>query len=86
MCDVSCGFRFRPTLGLKQCNSQNLSANMATSQNLPANEAAGHSLVNGNKRKNYGVQKTMVHCGPHALEVTNLNAVASNLMSTCFKS
>ena len=27
------------------------------------------------------------HCrGPHALEVTNLNAVASNLPRTCFKS
>ena len=27
------------------------------------------------------------HClGPHALEVTNLNAVASNLLRTCFKS
>ena len=62
VCGVSCGFRFRPTLGLtlglKQCNSQNLSANEATGQNLPANEAAGHPLVNGNKRKNNGVQKT----------------------------
>ena len=61
MC-VSCGFRFRPTLGLtlglKQCNSQNLSANESTGQNFPANEAAGHPLVNGNKQKNNGVQKT----------------------------
>ena len=61
------------------------------SQNLPANEATGHPLVNVNKRiKNNGVQKTqtlpLVHCGPHALEVTNLNAVASNLLRTCFKS
>ena len=55
VCGVSCGFRFRPTLGLtlglKQCNSQNISANEATGQNFPANEAAGHPLVNGNKRK-----------------------------------
>ena len=28
----------------------------------------------------------IVHCGLHALEVTNLNVVASNLMRTCFKS
>ena len=51
VCGVSCGFQFRPTPGLKQCNSQNLSANEATGQNLPANEAAGHPLVNGNKPK-----------------------------------
>ena len=28
----------------------------------------------------------MVHCCPHAPEVTNLNAVASNLLRTYFKS
>ena len=28
----------------------------------------------------------MVHCGPRALEMTNLNTVASNLLRTCFKS
>ena len=26
------------------------------------------------------------HCGLHALDVTNLNVVASNLLMTCFKS
>ena len=39
-------------------------------------------------RKNDGVQKTqtlpMVRCGPRAPEVTNLNAVASNLLRTRF--
>ena len=28
----------------------------------------------------------IVHCGLHALEVTNLNVVTSNLLRTCFKS
>ena len=28
----------------------------------------------------------IVHCGFHALEVINLNVVASNLLRTCFKS
>ena len=41
-------------------------------------------------KKNNGVQKTqtlpMVHCGPHTLEVTNVNAMASNLLRTRFKS
>ena len=46
--------------------------------------------MNGNKHNNNnGVQKTqmllMVHCGPRGLEVTNLNAVASNLLRTRFK-
>ena len=27
-----------------------------------------------------------IHCGLHALEVTNLNVVASNVLRTCFKS
>ena len=29
---------------------------------------------------------TIVHCALHALEVTNLNAVVSNLLGTCLKS
>ena len=38
------------------------------------------------KRKKMAFRKRR-HCrGPHALEVTNFNAVASNLPSTCFKS
>ena len=40
-------------------------------------------------RKVNGVQQTqtlpMVRCGLHALEVTNLNVVANNLLRTCFK-
>ena len=53
------------------------------SQNLTANEAAGHPLVNGNKRKKImAFRKRRDCCGPHALEVTSLNAVASNLLST----
>ena len=86
----------RRTLGLtlrfKQCISQNLLANEDTGQNLPANEATCHPLVNVNKpekmmafrkRRHY---RSMVHCGPHAQEVTNLNAVASKLLRTRFKS
>ena len=41
------------------------------------------------KRKVFGIQQTqtlpMVHCGLHALEVTNLNLVANNLLRICFK-
>ena len=44
----------------------------------------GHPLVNGNKRKTALLGKH--NCCPCALEVTNLNAVASNLPRTCFKS
>ena len=44
----------------------------------------GHPLVNGNKRKTALLRKR--NCCPCALEVTNLNAVASNLPRTCFKS
>ena len=46
---------------------------------------------NANKQKiiDNRVQQTqtlpMVHCGLHALEVTNLNVVANNLLRTCFK-
>ena len=81
---LSCIFSLRPTLGLT------LELEWI-SQNLPANEATGHPLENLNKRKNNnGAQKTqtlpIVHCGSHALEVTNLNTVASNLLRTCFKS
>ena len=40
--------------------------------------------------ENNGVQKThtlpMVYCGSHTLDVTNLNAMASNLLRTRFKS
>ena len=91
VCGVSCGLRFCPTLGLtlglKQLISQSLPANEATGQNLPANEAAGHPLVNGNKRKKIMAFRKRRHCrGPHALEVTNLNAMASNLPRTYFKS
>ena len=42
-----------------------------------------------NKRKVFGVQQRqtlpMVHCGLHALEVTNLNLVANNLLRIGFK-
>ena len=44
----------------------------------------GHPLMNGNKRKTALSRKH--NCCPCALEVTNLNAVASNLPRTCFKS
>ena len=81
MCGVSCGFQFRPTLGLT------LGLKQWISQHLLANEAAGHPLVNGKKRKNIMAFRKRRHCrGPHALEVINLNAVASNLPRTCFKS
>ena len=46
---------------------------------------------NANKQKiiDNRVQQTqtlpMVHCALHALEVTNLNVVANNLLRTCFK-
>ena len=43
----------------------------------------GHPLVNGNKRKTELLRKR--NCCPCALEVTNLNAVASNLPRTWFK-
>ena len=36
-----------------------------------------------NKRKVLAF--SMVHCGLHALEVTNLNLVANNLLRICFK-
>ena len=57
-------------------------------QNLPVNEATGHPpAVEVNKRKNQWGHEThispIVHCGLHALVVTNLN-VASNLLRTCF--
>ena len=43
-----------------------------------------------NKRRNQWGYEThispIVHCGIHALEVANLNVVASNLLRTCFKS
>ena len=45
----------------------------------------GHPLVNGNKRKTALLRKRNCCC-PCALKVTNLNAVASNLPRTCFKS
>ena len=42
-----------------------------------------------NKQKVFGVQQTqtlpMVHCGLYALEVTNLNLAANNLLRICFK-
>ena len=61
------------------------------SQNLPANEATGHPpTVDCKQTKNQLGLETyispIVHCGLHALEVTNLNVVASNLLRTCFKS
>ena len=47
-------------------------------------------LQNVNKRKNqWGHEthiSTIVHCGLHALEVTNLNVMASNVLRTSFKS
>ena len=71
---------------------QNHPANEGTGQNLPANEATCHPLVNVNKpEKIMAFRKrrhcrSMVHYGPYALEMTNLNAVASNLLMTRFKS
>ena len=62
------------------------------SQNLPVNEAIGHppTVESVNKTiTSYGHETAIppiVHCGLHALEVTNFNVVASNLLSTCFKS
>ena len=42
-----------------------------------------------NKRNVFGVQQRqtlpMVHCGLHALKVTNLNLVANNLLRICLK-
>ena len=59
------------------------------SQNLSANKAAGQ-LQNANKRKSrWGHEmhiSPIVHCGLHALQLTNLNVVASNLLRTCLKS
>ena len=47
-------------------------------------------LWNVNKRKNHWGHEThispKVHCGLHALGVTNLNVVTSSLLRTCFKS
>ena len=44
-------------------------------------------LWNVNKRKkSMGHETTVIHCGLHALEVTNLNVLASNLLRTCVKS
>ena len=47
-------------------------------------------LQNVNKQKNQWGHEThvspIIHCGFHALEVTNLNVVASNLLRACFKS
>ena len=86
----------RRTLGLtlkfEQCISQNLPENEDTGQNVPANEATCHPLVNANRPEKITAFRkrrhcrSMVHCGPHALEVTNLNAVVSNLLRTPFKS
>ena len=45
----------------------------------------GHPLMTKTNGKNNGVQKTQTSC-PCALEVTNLNAVASNLPRACSKS
>ena len=51
----------------------------------------GHTgKVIPNSRKVNGVQQTqtlpMVHSGLHALEITNFNVVANNLLKTCLKS
>ena len=55
------------------------------SWNLPTNKAT--PLWNVNKRWCHKTHiSRIVHCGLHALEVTNLNVVASNLLRTCFKS
>ena len=44
-------------------------------------------LWNVNKRWGHKMHMSrIVHCGLHALEVTNLIVVASNLLRTCFKS
>ena len=45
----------------------------------------GHPLVTEQTEKIMAFRKRR-HCGPCALEVTNLNAVASNLPRKCFKS
>ena len=45
----------------------------------------GNPLVKETNGKNNGVQKRR-HCGPCALEVTNLNSMASNMPRTCSKS
>ena len=50
---------------------------------------ANSQVVNVNNRKVNDIQQTqtlpMVRCGLQALEVTNLNVVANNLLRTCFK-
>ena len=58
------------------------------SQNLPENEDTGHppTVECKQTKKSMGSRKLTVHCCLHALEVTNLNVVASNLLRTCFKS
>ena len=52
------------------------------SQNLFANKATGHPLTVECKQRK---KSRIAHCGLHALEITNLNVVASNLLRTCFK-
>ena len=54
------------------------------SQNLPANEATGHppppNAECKQTKKSMGSRNApIVHCGLHALEVINLNVMASNL-------
>ena len=61
------------------------------SQNLPANEATGHPLTVECKqtKKSMGLRNADIADSTlwsYALEVTNLNVVASNLLRICFKS
>ena len=56
------------------------------SWNLPTNEATGHHPTVECKQTMGSQNAYIVHCGLHALKVTNLNVVASNLLRTCFKS
>ena len=78
VCGVSCGFRFRPTLGL----TLRLKQKMNFSESYGKRGRRSPPRERKQTKKIMAFRKRIDCCGPHALEVTSLNAVASNLLST----
>ena len=94
LCPVNPGIMNRPirfkqtveTDNPKTCISQTLLANEVTldrSSPIVECKQTKNSKVNGFQQTQ---TLLMVHCGLHALGVTNLNVVANDLLRTCFKS
>ena len=86
VCGVSCGFRFRPTLGLKIQFSEPFSKRGNRSEPSSKRGLRSSPRERQQRKKIMAFRKRKHCCSPHALEVTNLNGVASNLPRTCFKS